>query len=476
MKSPRVFLVVLSVLILINVGLYLWNNNLDEQTRPQEVGFLKDLPEHSIQGIAFDPKNNLWVYGDFGIKVYDNGRPILAFSNNFVNATNFGRLNSVQRFYFDRLGRTWFMGDNSLYVLNNGQWDIYDQTFLGLQNDRIVCLAFDKENRAWICTQSKRILILEGSQLEERKTPALDSRAIYLDNITVDDSDQKWVSTWGNGILILDGENAQILNEGNSQLPSNYIYDVSFDKNNQAWTQTSEGLTVFDGSKWENYNISNSGLAYGGVNWVYFSRNGRIWLSNDGIVIDGKVWKRYIMPVKLFELRGDERAFDQNGNLWITEILDPLSGRTGRILFVPADVRLVSNFEIFLSFLVISGGSVFLSLLIAECCLAILLKSSKVMWVSFIITILIASFWFYIDAFEFVGHPTINQMRSMSQLYFIGNPGIIIATSVMTFGLIARAVRRTLKSEVIGIVLGWLLGIPLGFFLLLVADFSLMGP
>lgn len=84
------------------------------------------------------------------------------------------------------------------------------------------------------------------------------------------------------------------------------IFQMAVDKHNRLWIASSKGLHCFDGTSWQTFDKSNSGLTTDRVYCIAFDREGRLWTScgkqlddylelGDGLFCyDGKTWIHYV--------------------------------------------------------------------------------------------------------------------------------------------------------------------------------------
>lgn len=112
--------------------------------------------------------------------------------------------------------------------------------------------------------------------------------------IHIDKNGVKWLST-GNGLVRFDGTNWQLFNTSNSGLPSNHIFYVTVDSLDNKWIGTLAGLVKFDNTNWTVYNTGNSLLPHDWVRSIAVESNNQIWLGtqNGFCKFDGTFWTTY---------------------------------------------------------------------------------------------------------------------------------------------------------------------------------------
>ncbi len=105
----------------------------------------------------------------------------------------------------------------------------------------------------------------------------------------------------------------------NSGIASNYVLDVSQSANNNMWFGTNNGVSVFDGTNWTNYNRTNSGIISDTIT-VIEHHNNTHWIgTRKGLSkFDGTTFTNYNTTNS--GLPADSimcLATDQTGNVWV---------------------------------------------------------------------------------------------------------------------------------------------------------------
>lgn len=154
---------------------------------------------------------------------------------------------------------------------------------------------------------------------EDSRNPVLLGNNI--DAIAIDSTGHLWFGTWG-GLISYNGSEWQVYTKSNSGLPSNGIVSIAIDRENNKWIGTKrKGLAKFDGENWTIYNSQNSGLPHFLVNSIAIDRNGDKWIGTGygGIVVfDDINWS--VLDTSNTELPGNNIScitIDKQGNKWI---------------------------------------------------------------------------------------------------------------------------------------------------------------
>jgi len=465
MNHKKSFLFLVIILVGLNAGLFNWNGNLERDLKPKQIHYLDNLNIHTM---TFDAEDRLWTISKSGINVFQNNHLVKAYSGSAVEAIkdNLPYGEDVQM-YFDRQNNPWLVGKGHIYVLENDKWVEFGSDLIQIKGG-VSVISFDLQNRVWVGTYyDNGLFMIDGRSVTQYTTYNSQLTRHRITDIAVDREGKVWVTTSGGGIFIVDGNEWKTLNTANSPLTSDYVYTIAFDAKHQAWIGTSDGLNIFDGQNWIVYAKDNSPLI-SDIYRINFTKTGQAWLDHYVVLQDGK-WKYYFIPTKPFENIWVSKIVDSQGNVFMLSQF----AATPTVSFISADVRLCSAFEVFVSFMVVSGGLAFISILLIEIWLASFWKSEKLLWRSLGIAFLVGLFFFWFWTTE---TRSVILMREETQIFFIGNPGFISAMTVVTSTIIAKSLSPSEKAEAIGVTIGWFIGIPLGIVALAIATLYMMGP
>jgi hypothetical protein len=153
-------------------------------------------------------------------------------------------------------GRVWVATAASVATLVDGAWRVFaagagfdERLFI---ND----LAIAPDGSVWIAHGSG-LARWDGAVWQHFASP---SGSGSLDTIAVGPDGHVWLGTYANGLqLFRDGSWATVGIEDGS-LPSRRVNDVAVDEQGRLWAATSYGLTVYDGTVWQSYQMHTADL------------------------------------------------------------------------------------------------------------------------------------------------------------------------------------------------------------------------
>lgn len=130
-----------------------------------------------------------------------------------------------------------------------------------------------------------------------------------------------WIDT---GIAKFDGTSWEVYNKSNSGLPSNEVQTIAVDKSGNKWIGTLDaGMAKFNGSTWTVYNTSNSRLPNNNVVSIALDSLGNKWIgtANELVKYDDTNWTIYnVKNSGLPDNYVSAVSIDEQGNKWIGTI------------------------------------------------------------------------------------------------------------------------------------------------------------
>ena len=180
---------------------------------------------------------------------------------------------------------------HGLFKFSNSEFTNYTQSNSNLPYDNLSCLSTDSQNNLWIGT--KRGLVkfnVENWQYWDKTNSNIPTN--WVNTIAIDENDDVWFACrdeggvmgieYGGGLTKFDGTNMQTYNISNSGLLSNTIFSV-IDGGNTLWIATcAAGLMNFNKSNsWNDYNVLNSGIANNTVSNLCQDCEGNIWMGHE---------------------------------------------------------------------------------------------------------------------------------------------------------------------------------------------------
>jgi len=168
----------------------------------------------------------------------------------------------------------------------------------------------------------------------------------------LDKDNGKWFgTTFGIEYVDKNGNRKSYNTTTTPQILSNYITCINQDNQGKIWVGTyGGGISVFNGSSWQNYNKQNSGLVYDGIYSINFDKNGIAWMTIDSIIqkFDGTTWTTISVPqhyknrVTAYDL-----TFDNSGNLWVATNYGILKQENGNFTIFKRDSTRAQSFSAF---------------------------------------------------------------------------------------------------------------------------------
>jgi ligand-binding sensor domain-containing protein len=267
---------------------------------------------------------------------------------------------------------------SGLIHFDGNNWIIYDTTNSNIPSNNIVALDIDKENRIWMGSSEVNGLLMfeqfEWNIFNSTNSMCPDEPVI---NLKVDGEDNKWLTT-RNKVIKYDGnlwtiENPQIpentfIQQNSIQIDSNNelwlfhseLYHLSenrwekyspishrefvhcsaffIDKYNNKWLNSDKrgednypdffkgGLTKFDDSNWNVFEISGCIFKGYGVGTIFKDSKNNIWLDSDILSkVKDDLWTYYYPKYEMQPVRGiTSIKEDLYGNIWLGSYGDGL--------------------------------------------------------------------------------------------------------------------------------------------------------
>jgi len=161
----------------------------------------------------------------------------------------------------------------------DGNWTEYDLYDYGLNDNEITCIAIDNYSTKWIGTHDGGLAKFDNTGWTAYKTSNSNIPDNMIECLAVDQENNLWVGTYWGGLAIFDGENWVVYNTTNSDIPGNHVVGIDFDNIGNIWLALyGEGIAKFDGTSWVNYNSQNSDLPIDDVSCI-MCENGNVWVG-----------------------------------------------------------------------------------------------------------------------------------------------------------------------------------------------------
>ncbi len=283
------------------------------------------LPSNQVVSMVVDSTGNLWIatetierYSTYNLTKFDGSSWITYdISENQIAS------NKVRDIAIDRYGNKWIGTDDKGLCRFDGQnWITYNTENSGLPSNGTGTIAFDSHDNLWI---------LSGGEVSKYDgvnwTNYLHPDTIQLECMAIDKNDVKWFGSMFNGLLRFDDTSWTSYDTSNSLLPWNWVTSLAVDSSNNLWVGTagrydlSGWVLKFDGTNWTVYNPYNSGLPWNAAIWTLaVDALDRIWIGTSwaGLTMyDGSSWFNYnISNCDIASNYVMDIGFDPSGNVW----------------------------------------------------------------------------------------------------------------------------------------------------------------
>ncbi|MDQ3101209.1 MAG: T9SS type A sorting domain-containing protein [Bacteroidota bacterium] len=214
-------------------------------------------------------------------------------------------------------GTVWAGTYSGLAKFDGTNWTIFDNSNSIIDNS-VTELATDNDGKLWVGTEGGLIRSNGSSWVEE--TDNLGDYTIF--SLAIGANGEVLVGTFSGGASIYDGTNWTTYDMSNSSMLSNNITAIGGDGNGNYWFGMSEGLARFDGTNWTMYTSSSSEYLGGGVSDILVAPNNDVWIAGgNGLVkYSNGTWSMYTTANSpLLANYAYDLAMDPAGNLWLAQ-------------------------------------------------------------------------------------------------------------------------------------------------------------
>jgi hypothetical protein len=166
-------------------------------------------------------------------------------------------------------GKVWVLTSRSVAVFESNAWTVY-QEGSGFNESRFFnAMTLDVRGRPW-AAHGNGVDVFENGAWQA--IPLSDY--ITPESLTVDARGDTWIGTLSDGALQLSDGAWSKHSRNSDELSSDSVNATAADSGGRVWVGTSYGLSVFDGSGWQTYLMSNSGLTDNDVRFVLVTNDG----------------------------------------------------------------------------------------------------------------------------------------------------------------------------------------------------------
>lgn len=202
-----------------------------------------------------------------------------------------------------KAGNLWMGTAEGLALRKNNNWTLFNMLNSRLPNNYITALTTDNFNNLWVGTIAG-LAIYDGTNWKNMDSV---NQKYFLSN-TVNDiiydsrNDLIWVAT-SNGLLRFDKKTWRLYNSMNSGLMDDYILSLTVDLNGHLMLSTFDQFQFrgriwkYDFQNWSHTNLDDKGLNSAFPDYLYASKNGKIYFTTRGttgsafVEMNGNTWR-----------------------------------------------------------------------------------------------------------------------------------------------------------------------------------------
>lgn len=294
---------------------------------------------NKIKDIAIDKKNNVWVALNFTdtclLKISDKDTIAFLTSNCPIER------NAITDIATDENNVLWVGTEKGLFCYDGSSWDNFNEEGMPVKDEYISHIAVDFQNNLWLSAYDKGLIKFDGKTWNEYTKENSPLPANFIRSIAIDKEGRIWIASDSKhlnsestgGLTCFDGKKWKTYTKENSGLPSNVITSIATDASGNIWLGTygNVGVTMFDGNdRWEIFNTSNSGIADNDISGISIDQlQNTIWLNgfrSRGISvaqIDGNTTgissaKTKTYNTNIYDLSGLKVTNPEKGNVYIS--------------------------------------------------------------------------------------------------------------------------------------------------------------
>lgn len=234
-------------------------------------------------------QNYVWFASTKGlVKSTRQGEIIETYTNDYGLPSN-----SVLNISVAPGGEKWFSTNKGAAHLSGFSWETHTKA-KGLANDYVQDIAQGINGDTWFATNAGLTVLTGDIYTTYSKSTGLVTNNFVT--VRVDVNGIVWAGTYDYGLYKYDGTDWELFHPSNSGLLSWKVYGLEIDQNNTVWVSSDRGLVRFDGTDWQTEftgNVSSFSVSSKNEIWVksscyamsYF--DGTDWTENttglDGI-------------------------------------------------------------------------------------------------------------------------------------------------------------------------------------------------
>jgi hypothetical protein len=205
-----------------------------------------------FEAIACDPKGGVWLGGYDTIGHYD-GMTMTSYPVSNLGTAKY--VNQVHDVALAPNGDVWVTTANSVARFDGTTWKAWEKGNGFTTDVFFEKVIVDTKGVVWAAVGSG-FMRFDG----ERWSPFRQDFLSQVKPIALDGAGRLWVGTYSKGLAVFNGKGWIRYTTANSPLPSDCITALQVDANGRVWIGTDWGLAILDGTKWQSYHMSDSGL------------------------------------------------------------------------------------------------------------------------------------------------------------------------------------------------------------------------
>lgn len=222
---------------------------------------------NSPEAIACESADSIWVAHFQGVSHYSQGKWTTYGSDKLASGDSANELVYDVKVAPD--GKVWVVTSRSVAMFANDTWTVY-QEGQGFNGSRFFnALTIDAKGRPWAAHSNGMDVFENGAWTSIEKTDYSSP-----ESLAVDAKGQVWFGTLSDGAYLFDGSSWSHYDRAAEKLLSNHVASLSSDSSGRVWLGTTYGLTVFDGTNWQTFQMSNSGLGDNDIQFVVVTKDG----------------------------------------------------------------------------------------------------------------------------------------------------------------------------------------------------------
>ncbi len=206
------------------------------------------LPSDEIYRTSQDSSGTIWVATSGGAASY-NGVQWTSYTTGNSDLPS----NLVTGVHTDPHGKKWFCTlGGGLAMFNNSAWTIYSTADSNWLSDDIFDVSFGDDDTVWCATAEGVIKFKDQAMYSYTSFDTLGLQSDEIFRLLITKNGEKWFGGNG-GVVCLNGITMIGYTTGDSPILRDSVHAIIEDYKGNIWIGTSHGLTMFDGTHWNDY-------------------------------------------------------------------------------------------------------------------------------------------------------------------------------------------------------------------------------